>query len=198
MDDYFEIFELPRRLQVDLEDLQRRFYALSRLHHPDFHQLAGDKAQAASLERSALVNRAYRVLRDPFSRVAYVLGLEEGRGVDDGGAIKPQAPMDLLEEMLEVQEALEKAKAAGLESPAGQRMVQERQRLMDRQAGGETTIVERFVDWDRAVDEQADTRPLLVWFRQALAARAYVRTVLDDIDEALGEDREGHVAHRRN
>jgi len=188
MDHYFEIFDLPRRLQVDLDELQRRFYALSRRHHPDFHQLAGGEARAASLERSALVNRAYRVLRDPFSRVSYLLALEEGRGVDDDGAIKPHAPMDLLEEMLEVQEALEEAKAAGLQSPAGARMLEERQRLRDRQAAGETAIVQRFVEWDRAADDEADTWPLLVWFRQAMAARAYLRTVLDDIDEAIGED----------
>ena len=41
MTDYFAVFGLPRKLAVDGEALQRRFYELSRQHHPDFHQGAG-------------------------------------------------------------------------------------------------------------------------------------------------------------
>ena len=67
--DYFEVFGLPRRLRVDLDALQRRFYELSRRHHPDFHQGAAAEDQARALEASALVNRAYRALRDPVARV---------------------------------------------------------------------------------------------------------------------------------
>ena len=47
MSDYFAVFELPRKLQLDEEALRRRFYELSRRHHPDFHQLAGEDEQAA-------------------------------------------------------------------------------------------------------------------------------------------------------
>jgi hypothetical protein len=39
---------------------------------------------------------------------------------------------------------------------------------------------------------------VLAAFREALATRAYLRTVIDDIDEALGEVGEGHVSHRRH
>ena len=69
MDDYFAVFGLPRKLTVDGEALRQRFYELSRAHHPDFHQAADDAAQAETLARSALVNRAYRALRDPVARV---------------------------------------------------------------------------------------------------------------------------------
>src|SRR5215467_9365396 len=79
MDDYFEVFGLSRKLQLDEEELRRRFYALSRRHHPDFHQQAGEREQAAALASSALVNRAYRALRDPIARVEYLIALEEGR-----------------------------------------------------------------------------------------------------------------------
>ena len=112
MSDYFTVFGLPRKLGVDAEALQRRFYELSRQHHPDFHQGAGAERQAEVLGQSALINRAYRALREPLARVEYLIALEEGREVREGATDKPKAPRELLEEMMEVQEALEEAKAA--------------------------------------------------------------------------------------
>ena len=111
MSDYFTVFGLPRKLEVDTEALQRRFYELSRQHHPDFHQGAGADRQAEVLGQSALINRAYRALREPLARVEYLIALEEGREVREGATDKPKAPRELLEEMMEVQEALEEAKA---------------------------------------------------------------------------------------
>ena len=95
---YFEVFELPRRLAIDAGDLQRRFYELSRQHHPDFHQAATPADQAAALERSALVNVAYRHLRDPIARAEYLVQLEEGRPWREGGRERPKAPPELLAE----------------------------------------------------------------------------------------------------
>ncbi|HXJ82578.1 MAG TPA: Fe-S protein assembly co-chaperone HscB [Candidatus Methylomirabilis sp.] len=195
MNDYFEVFDLPRNLQVDLEALQRTFYALSRRYHPDFHPTAAASEQMLVLERSALLNRAYRALREPLSRLAHLISLEQGR---EEGPVKPKAPMDLLEEMLEVQEALEEAKGSGLDGQATQRLQEERQALMDRQAAGDAAIVDRFAEWDRARDAGHDTRPLLAWFEQALATRAYLRTVIDDLSDALGEEQPSHVSHRRH
>ena len=60
MTDYFTVFGLPRKLGVDGEALQRRFYELSRQHHPDFHQGVDAERQAEVLDQSALVNRASR------------------------------------------------------------------------------------------------------------------------------------------
>ena len=198
MSDYFSVFGLPRELQLDGAALQRRFYELSRRHHPDFHQMAGEHARAASLERSALVNRAYRVLRDPLARVAHVITLEAGGDVEGGNAVKPTAPPLLLAEMLEVQEALEEAKAGGLDAAATERLVQQRQELTERRTAGDAALVERFGDWDRAIDAGADRSALVAWFRQALAAHAFLSTVIDDLDDALGRAQERDVSHRRH
>jgi len=132
MTDYFSVFGLPRKLTVDGEGLQRRFYELSRRHHPDFHQGTDPTRQAEVLAQSALVNRAYRALRDPLPRVEYLIALEEGRETREGAAEKPRAPRELLEEMLEVQEALEEARAAGMVGDAGVRLREERSRLEQR------------------------------------------------------------------
>jgi molecular chaperone HscB len=198
MTDYFTVFGLPRKLTVDGEALQRRFYELSREHHPDFHQGAGVDRQAESLARSALVNRAYRALRDPLARVEYLIALEEGREVREGATDKPKAPRELLMEMLEVQEALEEAKAQGMEAAAATRLREERARLEARYAAEAEAIGARSAEWDRLVDAGGDRGPLREWFKQRLATRAYLRTVIDDLSEALGEREEGHVPHRRH
>ncbi len=198
MPNYFEVFGLPRKLSLDLQELQRRFYDLSRRHHPDFHQTADALAQAASLEASALVNRAYRTLRDPLARVEYVIALEEGREVREETSAKPKPPVDLLAEMLEVQEALQEAKSEGLTAEAAARLRTERDRLEARRRAEETAVTEAAAEWDSAVDRGADRQPLVDRFKQRLAARAYLRTVIDDLSQALGEDAETHVAHRRH
>ena len=198
MSDYFTVFELPRKLTVDGEALQRRFYELSRQHHPDFHQGADAARQAEALTQSALVNRAYRALSDPLARVEYLIALEEGREVREGATDKPKAPRELLQEMLEVQETIEEAKAEGLGGEAAERLRGERRRLEERYAAEAEAIVARSGEWDRLVDEGGDRKALLEWFKQRLATRAYFRTVIDDLSDALGESEESHVPHRRH
>ena len=161
MNDYFEVFGLPRKLQVDLDALQRSFYELSRRHHPDFHQGAGAEAQDRALEASALVNRAYRALRDPVARVEYLIALEEGREVREETTAKAKVPMDLLAEMLEVQEALEEAKSAELTDEAAGRLRAERQRLRERHQAEEDALIAVAPEWDAAVDagEEREASP---------------------------------------
>jgi molecular chaperone HscB len=199
MDDYFAVLGLPRRLALNEEELRRRFYELSRQHHPDFHQAGTAAERAVALGASAEVNRAYRTLRDPLARVEYVIALEEGRDGREGARDKPAVPPALLAEMLEVQEALEEAKAAGLDEGARRRLREERGRLLAREEAEQAAILGRMPDWDAATDRGADRRDLREWFKQRLATRAYLRTVIGDLGEALGEEddaRDG--AHRRH
>jgi molecular chaperone HscB len=158
----------------------------------------GAERQAEVLDQSALVNRAYRALREPLARVEYLIALEEGREVREGATDKPKAPRELLEEMMEVQEALEEAKAEGLGGDAGTRLREERRRLEERYAAEATAVVGRTAEWDRLVDEGGDRRPLLEWFKQRLATRAYLRTVIGDLNDALGEREDQHVSYRRH
>ena len=43
-----------------------------------------------------------------------------------------------------------------------------------------------------------DRKALLQWFKERLATRAYLRTVIDDLTDALGEREESHASHRRH
>jgi molecular chaperone HscB len=195
--DHFEVFGLPRRLGIDAAQLQRVFYELSRQSHPDFHQAAPPERQAEILETSARLNAAYRVLRDPIARVEYLVRLEEGRDTKEGATVKPKAPPELLEEMFETQEALQEARAGGLDAASRETLAGQRDRLMARYQDEEARLRGPLSEaWDRG---GADARAgVLAAFKEALATRAYLRTVVDDIDEALGEVGEGYVSHRRH
>ncbi|MGH7315395.1 MAG: hypothetical protein ACREJS_03965, partial [Candidatus Rokuibacteriota bacterium] len=74
----------------------------------------------------------------------------------------------------------------------------ERRRLEERYAAEADAVMARSAEWDRVVDEGGDRRPLLEWFKQRLATRAYLRTVIDDLSDALGEREDPHVSHRRH
>ncbi len=197
--DYFEVFGLPRKLGIDLDELQRRFYELSRRVHPDFFQTATPAEQARSLEQSALINRAYRTLRDLVPRFEYLIQIEEGRETGEGGiGIKPKVPMDLLEEMLEVQEALQEAKAGGPDEATRQRLREEQARLKERRSAEEASLLALAREWDAMLDGNGDRQKLLNRMKEVLAARAYLNTVINDLSEALGEETHTNVSHRRH
>jgi molecular chaperone HscB len=209
--DHFEVFGLPRRLAIDAAALQRRFYELSRRYHPDFHQGASTEDQAHVLEASARVNAAYRALRDPLARIDYLVRLEEGRETREGATVKPQAPPELLAEMFEIQEALEEVKAGGLDASGRARLAEEGERLLSRLHEEEHRLRGPLSEaWDAASDA-AGRAAVLAHFKEALATRAYLRTVVDDLAEAVGDrpqapaDRgepagegQAHVAHHRD
>ena len=193
---FFEVFDLPRRLAVDGDELQRRFYALARRTHPDFHQAAPPAERAAAEERAALVNAAYRTLRDPVARADYLVRLEEGRVTREGSEARPKAPPALLAEMFEIQEALAEAKAGPLDEAARATLAEQRDRLLERYAAEEARLRGALAArWDAASET---ARPAaLAALKEALATRAYLRTVIADLAEALGEEESG-VAHHRH
>jgi molecular chaperone HscB len=196
---HFEVFGLPRKLGIDAADLQRRFHELSRRYHPDFHQTAPPDEQARALEASARVNAAYRTLRDPIARVDYLVRLEEGRETataEDPAESAPKAPPALLAEMFEIQEALQEARMGGLDDAVRATLEEQRGLLAGRFAAEEARIAGTLsAAWD---DAPAGERPkLLAGFKDALARRAYLRTVIDDLTEALDGNGEGMQAGRR-
>src|SRR5271156_1670646 len=89
--DYFAFFALPRKLTIEPAALEGNL----------------------SLQRSSELNDAYRTLRDPLTRVEYLL---EFLNVRKEGTTKQQAPPELLEEVFELNESLDElrdARAAG-------------------------------------------------------------------------------------
>lgn len=99
---YFELFEIPIQLQVDSQALRSTFMQLSRRYHPDFFTNETPEAQEEALEKSALVNKAWKIFQHPDETIAYVLQLK-GLIVDNE---KYQLDPDFLMEMMEINEAI--------------------------------------------------------------------------------------------
>ena len=191
--DHWAVLGLERRLQLDRADLEARFHRLNRRLHPDYFRLRPPEEQAISLEAAAAVNTAYRALRDPVSRVEYLLELE-GMALGTAGQVKP--PADLFEEILELQEARMELQTAGpAEAPAlRERLASARAELEARRAGTEAELTAGFPDWDAG--DAATRRRLLGGMRDILATRAYLRTVLRDLSAALAVQSDGGPTER--
>jgi molecular chaperone HscB len=153
-------------------------------------------------EASALVNTAYRTLRDPIARVDYLVRLEEGRETREGDAGRPTAPPALLQEMFEIQEALAEAKTGVLDEATRAALTEQRAALAARLADEEARVTGPLsARWDDA--SPAERPAVLAAFKEVLATRAYLRTVIDDLAQALGEDdpsqgEDKRVAHHRH
>ena len=76
--DHFTLLGLPRQFDISEEELHRKFIALNRHAHPDFHGGESPEVQELSLRVSAAVNDAYRTLKDAATRAGYLLELLGG------------------------------------------------------------------------------------------------------------------------
>jgi molecular chaperone HscB len=106
--DYFALLGVPRQFDLDGEELRRRFLALSRHAHPDFHAGETQEVQGLSLRISAAINDAYRTLADLAARAGYLLELLGGQSAVDDKSV----PDAFLGTMMMMQEELADAKAA--------------------------------------------------------------------------------------
>src|SRR5215470_17848698 len=110
--DYFAIFGLPRKLWIEMGELEQKFLQMSWKLHPDNFVNASEEERELSLRQSSELNDAYRTLRDPIGRVEYLLAIE---GERREGEKKQQAPPELLEEVFELNESLDELREARAE-----------------------------------------------------------------------------------
>ena len=186
--DYFTCFGFPRRLSIDQQKLETKFYELSRAFHPDFYQNKSDAEQTISLGNSAMLNTAYRTLRDPIQRAEYLLDLEAGSVKE----IRTTPPDDLFEEILELQDTLDEFRASDRTSDAAaalrSQLQSERTALEGRQRDMETQLQQLFGRWDELQDRgeatdqaRAERDRILKDMRDILSNRTYVKNIVNDL-----------------
>src|SRR5216683_3408229 len=151
--DYFEFFGVKRSLALDLEQLQKRFYELSRLLHPDRYTRKPPEEKQYSQDATALLNDAYRVLRDPLQRAEYVL---RQAGLDIGEQGTKNVPPELLEEVFELNMALEEMR--GGDSSARPQLEQARDRFLNMQTEIDSGLQSQFAAYDASPDSAVLSR----------------------------------------
>ena len=158
--DYFEFLETPRSLALDPKDLEKRFYALSRQLHPDLYARKSAEEKHYAEEASALLNDAYRTLREPIARAMYLLKLE---GFDIGEQGTKDVPPELLEEIFELNMALEEGEAEGA-----------RERFLEMRGAVDAELQEKYAAWDAG-----QSRDTLNEVRGLLNRRKYITNLID-------------------
>jgi molecular chaperone HscB len=200
---YFEFFDLPRKLTLDVVALEKQFYTMSRKLHPDRFASKPLAEQEAALAQSSLLNDAYRTLKDPILRTQYLLKLEgveleeQSKAATDAarssGLEKKQVvPPELLEEVFELNMQLQEmraAKAMGEEEP------ELRRDLMTAKDAFDAKMVETQAEleglwsaWDAGVDagDEAAKSRVKDAMVGLLNKRSYLRNLVRDVNEALG------------
>lgn len=169
--DYFALFGLERKLNLSVDDLQRRFYDLSRKLHPDRFMRSPEVERQYSLDASSVLNDGYRTLKDPIKRAQYVLKQE---GFDIGEQRSKDVPPELLEEVFELNMALEEIRG-GDESVRPQ-LEQAETNFTNIMGDVDQQLQRLFEIYDGAPD-----RATLSEIRGVLNRRKYIQNLLNEV-----------------
>jgi molecular chaperone HscB len=198
--DYFSVFGLKPKLDLDLHSLEAEFHRLSRKLHPDRFSRAEENEKQWSLADTALLNDAYRTLKDPVRRTEYLLKLlgakvEAAANHDatpqlgaQGRKTPSRVPADLLEKVFELNMQLEEMRAARKASekdPALEASLIEDKKKFDGLLGAvDVDLRAEWKAWDeggKEVREAAQKRMAAL-----LDRRRYLSNLVRDVNETLG------------
>lgn len=108
--DFFSLFHLPVRFQLDSTALEHAYRDLQAQVHPDKFTHLPEADQRISMQMATRVNEAYQTLRKPVDRARYLLAL---KGVETQEETNTAMPIDFLMQQMEWREAIEEARQAG-------------------------------------------------------------------------------------
>jgi molecular chaperone HscB len=190
--DYFTVFSLEPKLNIDLAALEQEFHRLSRKLHPDRFARATDSEKEWSLADTALLNDAYRTLKEPLRRTEYLLkrsGAEIGEEHSGKDRRDPsRAPADLLEEVFDLNMQLEEmrmARAAGETDPGLENSLTEAKTKFDGLLGEvDRDLRAQWNAWDEGgeVERKAAQSTMVA----LLDRRRYLNNLVRDVTETLG------------
>lgn len=172
---YYDFFGLPHHLDLDSQDLEQRFYALSRKYHPDLYTLKSREEQQYALDATAILNDGYRTLRDPLARAEYLL---KENGFDIGEQGSKHVPPELLEEVFELNMALEELR--GGDDSARPALEQARDKFVGMRNDVDMQLKEKFAEYDRTHDHG-----VLGEIRGSLNRRRYIRNLVNEVEREL-------------
>jgi molecular chaperone HscB len=189
---YFAVFGLSPHLNIDLPALETEFHRLSRKLHPDRFARASEQEKQWSLADTALLNDAYRTLKEPLRRTEYLLKLEGAEiGEEFAGRDKAnpsRVPADLLEEVFELNMQLDEMRMArkmGEEDPALHASLTEAKSKFEAMVKEvDQDLRKEWTAWDegnQTARQSAQDKMVAL-----LDRRRYLSNLLRDVTETLG------------
>ena len=109
--EHFAQLDVRPTFDIDLAELERKYFGLQRAFHPDHFATKSAQEQEYSLRHATNLNDAFKVLKSPVLRAEYLLELKGAPPA--GGHEKTVNDEDVLMEAMETREAL-----ADAETPA--------------------------------------------------------------------------------
>lgn len=103
---YFELYNIPVTFFPDATTIKKKFYELSRKYHPDFFSNATELEKNEVLEKSSLINKAFKILTNSDEIIKYILEIKGYIIADE----KYKLPSSFLMEVMELNEQLMGAK----------------------------------------------------------------------------------------
>jgi molecular chaperone HscB len=194
---HFEFFGLRKKLNVNEQQLQKDFYALSRKLHPDVYARATANEQEWSLQKTSQLNDGYRTLKDPIARTEYVLSLEgiqleeQSKSATDaarqsGEEKKQVVPPELLEEVFELNMQLQELKV-GERDPGTIAQLESAKKNFEQKLNDSNFELRKYWDaWDNAKDSEAEKKAMDQMVA-LLNRRSYIRNLVRDVNAALTE-----------
>lgn len=105
MNNPFALFDLPVAFQVDSALLNERYLALQKSLHPDNFSAASAQEQRLAIQKSAEINDALRILKDPITRADSIIAINTGEA--ENPEEKSNNDIDFLMQQMEWRETLE-------------------------------------------------------------------------------------------
>lgn len=99
---YFELYDLPISFQINLAEVKKKYFELSKKYHPDYFTQSSLFEKNSALEFSTENTNAFKTLSNFDKRMQYVLQLKNILMDDE----KYQLPNMFLMEMMELNEGM--------------------------------------------------------------------------------------------
>ncbi len=168
---YFEALGLEQKLALNPVDMQQRFYERSREWHPDRFSRGTPEQRQQSLDMTAIINDAYRTLRDPVARAEYFLK-------QNGFELSKEVPPELLEEVFELNMALEELR--GGDDSARPQLESAGERFRNMLAEIDAALTGLFTTYD-----SNPASAVLEEIHGSLNRRRYISNLVHDVDKEL-------------
>lgn len=108
MSQYFTLFQLEPQFNIDTDSLEQNYRTLAARFHPDRFASASAFEQKQAVMMSSTVNEAYRTLKNPTDRAAYLL---RQQGIDADAPEHTSFAPEFLMQQMEWRETLAEARS---------------------------------------------------------------------------------------